>query len=109
LFPDRVGRVVLDSVIDAHANIAGFELQPTYADEAFSTFFVYCNLAGAAQCPYYTGSTTNDILERFEATVTRLNSTLAALKGWANATLIELTRGYLTNYISIETGCELPL
>lgn len=94
LFPDRVGRVVLDAVVDAAANLAGRELQPVYGDEAFSTFFVYCNLAGASLCPYYKGSTANDILARFEATVTKLDPTLAKLKGWANATVIELTRTY---------------
>jgi pimeloyl-ACP methyl ester carboxylesterase len=91
MFPDRVGRVVLDSVIDAAANLAGRELQPVFADEAFSTFFVYCNLAGISNCPYYTGTTANDILVRFEATITKLDSALAKLKGWPNATVIELT------------------
>lgn len=91
MFPERVGRVVLDAVVDAAANLAGRELQITFADEAFSTFFVYCHLAGPSLCPYFTGSTSNDILARFEATVTKLDPTLAKLNGWANATLIELT------------------
>jgi pimeloyl-ACP methyl ester carboxylesterase len=83
MFPTRVGRVILDGVIDAAANLAGRELNPAYADEGFSTFFVYCNLAGAALCPFYTGTTSNDILARFEAIVTRLNPTVANLKGWS--------------------------
>ena len=100
LFPNRVGRVVLDAVVDASANLAGHELQPTYADEAFSTFFVYCNLAGASNCPYYTGSTASDILDRFEATIIRLDATFAQLQGWANATTIELTRMYFTGFMT---------
>ena len=91
MFPNRVGRVVLDSVVDAAANLAGRELNIADADEAFSTFFVYCNLAGRSQCPYYTGTTAKDILARFEATITKLNPRLAQLKGWANATVTELT------------------
>lgn len=83
MFPDRIGRVILDGVIDAAANLAGHELNPAYADEGFSTFFVYCNLAGAAQCPFYTGSTANDVLARFEAIVTKLSPTLANLHGWS--------------------------
>lgn len=75
--------MVLDAVIDTDLNLAGHELQPTYADEGFSTFFVYCNLAGASQCQFYTGTTSNDILARFEAIVTRLNPAIANLRGWA--------------------------
>ncbi|KAG0651404.1 hydrolase [Hyphodiscus hymeniophilus] len=98
MFPNRVGRVVLDAVVDAAANLAGRELSGAYADEAFSTFFVYCNLAGPGngptQCPYYTGNTASDILARFEATITKLDPVVAKLKGWKNATVIELTCTY---------------
>ena len=75
--------MVLDAVVDVDANLAGRELQPTYADQGFLTFFVYCNLAGVSQCQFHTGTTANDIVARFEAIVTRLNPTIANLRGWA--------------------------
>lgn len=87
-------------MVDAQGSLKGSDLQFTYADEAFSTFFVYCNLAGPSQCPYYTGSTSKDILNRFEATVNRLDPVYAQLRGWANATVIELTCTYSSKPIS---------
>jgi len=59
-----------------------------YTDAAFSTFFVYCHLAGPDKCPYYTGTTAHDIFLRFERTLARLDAAHAFQQNWSNDTLI---------------------
>lgn len=87
MFPDRVGRVILDGVLDPDetAKESGLEMV-TQSDEAFSTFFLFCHLAGASACSFYTGTTPHDIYLRFEAIANQLNATQALQQNWANAT-----------------------
>jgi hypothetical protein len=90
MFPDRVGRMVLDGVMDADDWTAGTYLtEMTDVDELFSTFFFYCHLAGSAQCSFNTGTTAQDISSRFESILSKLNSTYAKEQGWQNATQID--------------------
>jgi hypothetical protein len=89
--PSRVGRVVLDGVVDAIDYLQTTDLKSiTLTDEVFSTFFLYCNLAGPALCPFYTGTTPQDIYVRFETLVNKLNATDAFQQGWTNATAISI-------------------
>jgi pimeloyl-ACP methyl ester carboxylesterase len=91
LFPARVGRYVLDGVVDPDDWISGNGVtEITVTDEVFSTFFIYCNLAGSTSCPFYTGTTAHDIYLRFEAIINKLNATYAIQQNWANATAIEI-------------------
>jgi pimeloyl-ACP methyl ester carboxylesterase len=47
MFPDRVGRMVLDAVMDPDDRVNGNDVAELISvDAAFSTFFVCCNLAG---------------------------------------------------------------
>jgi pimeloyl-ACP methyl ester carboxylesterase len=91
LFPDRVGRYILDGVVDPDDWISGNGVtEITLTDDVFSTFFLYCNLAGLSYCPFYTGTTPHDISLRFEAIIDKLNATHALQPKWANATAIEI-------------------
>lgn len=91
MFPDRIGRVVLDGVVDPDDWMAGDVLKEvTLTDEVFMTFFVYCNIAGPAICPYYTGNTSYDIFTRFEKTVQRFDIEKAIEQKWANASAVSL-------------------
>ncbi|KAE9364499.1 hypothetical protein N431DRAFT_355505 [Stipitochalara longipes BDJ] len=91
MYPDRVGRFVIDGVVDPDDYRSGNLLKNLQStDEAFSTYFVYCHLAGPTVCPYYTGTSAYDIFNRFEQTVKRLDVTEAEKQGWANATAISL-------------------
>jgi pimeloyl-ACP methyl ester carboxylesterase len=91
LYPDRVGRVVLDGVVDGDDYSSGAVITNVIgADEALSTFFIYCHLAGPTQCPYYTGNTPHDIFLRFEETLLRLDTRAAFENNWPNATEISL-------------------
>jgi len=90
MFPDRVGRMVLDSVVDPDDWVSGsFGNDLTSSDAAFSTFFQYCNLAGPTQCPFHTGSTPRDVYLRFEKIMSQLNAAVAAERKLADAIELE--------------------
>jgi pimeloyl-ACP methyl ester carboxylesterase len=90
LFPERVGKVILDGVVDPEAYSSGsWKENLTFMDAVFSTFFVYCNLAGPTLCPFYSGTTALDIYNSFEHTFTKLDPTYAFAQNWTNATFIE--------------------
>ncbi|KAH7378616.1 hypothetical protein BKA64DRAFT_585572 [Cadophora sp. MPI-SDFR-AT-0126] len=91
MFPTRVGKVVLDGVVDADEWIkyTGRNLIND-ADATFSTFFLYCHLAGPTACVFYKGTTPHDIFLRFENIVTQLDPVVAYANNWTNATAIEL-------------------
>jgi pimeloyl-ACP methyl ester carboxylesterase len=91
IHPDRVGRFVIDGVVDPDDYRSGALLKNLqFTDEAFSTYFIYCHLAGPEVCPYATGDSAYDVYKRFEATVQRLDVQTAEKEGWANATAISL-------------------
>ena len=91
MHPDRVGRFVIDGVVDPDDYRSGNLLKNLqFTDDAFSTYFVYCHLAGSTVCPYATGTSAYDIFNRFEQTVKRLDVAEAEKQGWANATAISL-------------------
>ena len=97
MFPDRVGRVIVDGIVDASIYRNGI-IQGSF-DPVFSTFFLYCNLAGPTACPYYTGTTALDIYNRFENTLIQLDAQHATAQNWTNATIIqealEIVKGLL--------------
>jgi len=90
MFPERVGRLVLDGVVDPNIVITGLEINDiTFTDDVFSTFFLYCSLAGPPNCAFATGSTPHDVYLRFENIISRLNASYAIEQGWSNATAID--------------------
>lgn len=57
LFPDRVGRVVLDGVVDGEDYYQGkWEANLPDADAAVETFFQYCFDAGSERCDFWADS-----------------------------------------------------
>ncbi|KAF4637999.1 hypothetical protein G7Y89_g79 [Cudoniella acicularis] len=98
--PGRVGRVVIDGVVDPDDYYQGLELNNLQdTDAAVSTFFVYCHLAGSNLCPFNTGTSAYDIYLRFEAILARLDTKTSLEQGWDNATLISATLSQLKGYI----------
>ncbi|OKL57467.1 hypothetical protein UA08_06929 [Talaromyces atroroseus] len=66
LHPDRVGRIILDGVVDPADHYAGDWLtQLQDSDKIISKFCEYCFEAGPSKCPLYTGSSAADIEHRF--------------------------------------------
>jgi pimeloyl-ACP methyl ester carboxylesterase len=66
LHPDRVGRIILDGIVDPADHYAGDWLtQLQDSDKIVSKFCEYCFRAGPSKCPLYTGSSAADIEHRF--------------------------------------------
>jgi hypothetical protein len=76
-------------VADPQDYAAGRDLSDINNDDALiNSFFVSCHLAGPKLCPFYTGTTIDDISNRFENLFVPLNASHAAAQNWANATVI---------------------
>ncbi|KAF2191628.1 hypothetical protein K469DRAFT_654738 [Zopfia rhizophila CBS 207.26] len=57
LFPNRVGRLILDGVVDVEDYYQGkWQANIPDADEAFATFFTYCFEAGNEACVFWDSS-----------------------------------------------------
>ncbi|THV50899.1 hypothetical protein BGAL_0131g00040 [Botrytis galanthina] len=90
MYPDRVGRVANDGVVDPEDYISGTELKDIYLEDAvIDSFFTYCYLAGPSLCDFYTGNSSEDIRHRFENVFLTLNASYAFAQNWTNATTIQ--------------------
>ncbi|KAF7907726.1 uncharacterized protein EAF01_005312 [Botrytis porri] len=80
MFPDRVGRLVLDGVVDADNYVAPIWLESQRdADKVWSSFFRYCHEAKSA-CQFYRKTDkVTDIEERFESVMWRLKESPISL------------------------------
>ncbi|KAE9372919.1 hypothetical protein N431DRAFT_376208 [Stipitochalara longipes BDJ] len=108
MFPSRLGRIVIDGVMNAESWTSGGFLSGAVDEDAvFATFFQYCHFAGPEQCPFYTGITPHDIYLRFEAMISRLNVTQATEQGWSNATAIEIAVRYVQ--YGLDSGAYTPI
>ncbi|KAH8705956.1 TAP-like protein-domain-containing protein, partial [Talaromyces proteolyticus] len=66
MHPDRVGRMILDGVVDPADHYSGRWLtQLQDSDQIVSKFCEYCFQAGPEKCPIYTGSSPADVEARF--------------------------------------------
>ena len=92
MFPDRIGRVVLDGVVDPEDWTSGLILKNIlFPDDIWETFYMYCHAAGLIGCPVFTGNTPLDIYNRFEESFLRPNASFAVAQNWENATVVEMT------------------
>lgn len=58
MFPDRVGRVILDGVVDSEEYYRGsWSGNMAQSDEAVESFFTYCHAAGPEKCAFWANST----------------------------------------------------
>lgn len=91
MFPERVGKMVLDGVADPEDYVTSMTLKNiNHTDGVIDIFFIYCHEFGPSMCPYYTGSSAKDISDRFHRSLARLDAKKAREENWANATEIEL-------------------
>jgi pimeloyl-ACP methyl ester carboxylesterase len=78
LFSERVGKVILDGVVDPEVYSSGsYKGDLIFADDVLSTFFVYYNLAGLSLYELYSSTTALDIYNSFEDTFSKLDPTYA--------------------------------
>ncbi|KAI0523734.1 TAP-like protein-domain-containing protein [Xylaria bambusicola] len=90
MFPDRVGKMVLDGVLSLELPMGeNFTEITSNADGIIASFFIYCFEIGPSQCSFYTGSSPLDIYNRFNESFVQLDSQRAKTENWANATDIE--------------------
>lgn len=90
MFPERVGSVVLDGVVDPEDYLTSLSRNSlNHVDGIVAAFFIYCHEVGPAGCSYYTGSSARDIYERFHRSFGQLDAEKAKVENWANATDIE--------------------
>lgn len=80
MFPDKVGRIILDGVVHAdHYVNPTWESSITDADAIWDKFFIYCAEAGAACSFYRTGDGSEDIRQRFDEVMAVLEEEPAAV------------------------------
>ncbi|CAH0027211.1 unnamed protein product [Clonostachys rhizophaga] len=73
MHPDRVGRLVIDGVVDPADHYAGAWLtQLQDSDMIISKHCEYCFQAGPEECPLYTGTSPADIEARFTSILATL-------------------------------------
>ncbi|KUJ21744.1 alpha/beta-hydrolase [Mollisia scopiformis] len=76
MFPDRVGRVVLDGVVHAdHYVEPVWEDSIQDADTIFNSFSTYCHKAEGQCAMYRDGDKPEDITKRFESVMDRIKKT----------------------------------
>jgi pimeloyl-ACP methyl ester carboxylesterase len=74
LFPERVGKMILDGVVDSEMYYRGaWDDNMNQADEAVESFFTYCHAAGPEKCGFYANST-EGISARLSALIEGENS-----------------------------------
>ncbi|KAJ6256351.1 Tripeptidyl aminopeptidase [Drechslerella dactyloides] len=90
LYPQHVGRFVLDSVVDIADYYSGNILRSTanYSDAGFSTFFTRCFDAGPEKCSFYTGRSSDAIRDRFNNVMAQFDLGKAQREKWDNLTLV---------------------
>lgn len=103
MFPERVGNVMLDGNVSPAGFLRNFvDDSINHLDGIVGAFFIYCQRAGAARCPYSAaGSIAMDTYERFNRSFAQLDAQRALAENWTNATEIEsallpLKVGWLT-------------
>lgn len=90
MFPERVGSVVLDGVVDPQAYLTNLTTNNVnHLDGAIAGFFIYCHERGPSECRYDTGSSAKDIYKRFTRSYAQLDAKKARDENWSNATDIE--------------------
>lgn len=95
MFPKRVGRVILDAVVDPDDFVSGQKLLWIIdADKAFSAFFDYCHAAGPSRCSFYR-ETPKDIYNRFETLLYKIDPIAAAKENSPDQNVIRKTLNIL--------------
>lgn len=80
MFPDRVGRLVLDGVVDADHYVAPLWLESQLdADKVWSSFFRYCHEAKSACQFYRADDEVSDLEERFDSAMKTLEESPVSL------------------------------
>lgn len=81
LFPDRVGRMIVDGVMNAEQYYNNFRTDDVdQMDEAMETFSTFCHSAGPEKCTFW-GPTPANITARMDGIIRRLQNHPVPLSG----------------------------
>ncbi|KAH8430604.1 uncharacterized protein LDX57_008267 [Aspergillus melleus] len=87
LFPDRVGRMILDGVLNAEQYYNNYWTDNVdQMDEAMETFLTFCHSAGPEKCSFW-GPTLANITARMDAITRQLHNHPVPLSGVEDADL----------------------
>ncbi|PYH86437.1 alpha/beta-hydrolase [Aspergillus uvarum CBS 121591] len=88
MFPDRVGRMVLDGVLNAEQYYNNYWTDNVdQMDEAMETFSTFCHSAGPAKCSFW-GPTPANITERMDGIIRQLQNHPVPLSRVGNPDLL---------------------
>lgn len=91
MFPDRVGRMILDGVLNAEQYYDNYWTDNVdQMDEAMETFSIFCHSAGPEKCSFW-GPTPANIMTRIDGIIRQLQShpiPLSGVKGSALPTMV---------------------
>lgn len=91
MFPDRVGRFVINRVVDADTQVARLSIASIlFIDEAFISFFEFCHLTSSSSCSFYTRNSTKDIRHRFQKILLAFNGPRAEATNQTDSSIIEI-------------------
>ncbi|KAF3917600.1 hypothetical protein AA313_de0205024 [Arthrobotrys entomopaga] len=101
LYPQHVGRFVIDSVVDLKDWYEGNALRSAmnHTDEGVSTFFSTCFNAGPEKCSFHTGHNSHAIRDRFNNLMAHFDAPRAIAENWTNATLVTFAQDIIKNII----------
>lgn len=81
MFPDRVGRLVLDGVLDADQYYSNYWTDNVdQMDETIDTFSTFCHSAGPENCPFW-GPSPSNITARLDGIISQLQNHPVPLSG----------------------------
>lgn len=109
LHPDRIGRMILDGVVDPADHYAGRWLtQLQDSNMIITKFCEYCFRAGPDGCPLYTGSSTEDVESRFTAILMSLRGSPLAVAVTDGNTVSPEIITYGDVHLILLTGMYFP-
>ncbi|EOO00997.1 hypothetical protein UCRPA7_3513 [Phaeoacremonium minimum UCRPA7] len=109
LHPDRIGRMILDGVVDPADHYGGHWLtQLQDSNMIITKFCEYCFRAGPGNCPLYTGSSAEDVESRFTAILMSLRGSPLAVAVTDGNTVSPEIITYGDVHLILLTGMYFP-
>ena len=100
-YPEVVGNMVLDGNLDPYDYFSGLVNKSIYyTDDIMSNFMLMCSLADAGACAFATGTSPDDVYDRFESFIWNFDAKRAYASNWTNASDISQSLALIKSTIS---------
>ena len=106
-FPDSVGNMVLDGNENPYDSFSRMEKAIYYTDDIISNFLWMCSMVGRDACAFATGSSSDDVYDRFETLIWNLDGQEAHELHWTNASTI--SAAYMRIQSAIKDAAYQPI